>query len=100
MNDSERFKLLFGPYAAPPFKYGQVLECAVYGSVIACGLSKGPIPWPVGKRHRRAHRRFLIVTGDLERAVQREAAIAVRHWWGVSQTTVSKWRHALGVSPT
>lgn len=100
MTDSERFKLFFGPYAAPPFEYGKVLECAIRGSVIACGLSSGRIPWPIGKRHRGARGRFLIVTEDLERAIRRESAIAIGYWWGVSQFSVSEWRKELGVGLT
>jgi hypothetical protein len=100
MTDSERFKLLFGPYAAPLFEYGQPMDCAVRGSVIACGLSSGRIPWPIGKRHRGHRGRFLIVTGDLEKAIRRESGIAIRYWWGVSEFTVSKWRRGLAVGRT
>lgn len=97
MTDSERFKLLFGPYTAPLFEYGQPVDCAIRGSVIACGLSSGRIPWPIGKRHAGHRARFLIVTGDLEKAIRREAGIAICYWWGVSEYSVVKWRHELGV---
>jgi nucleotide-binding universal stress UspA family protein len=95
MTDAERYKLHFGPYQAPLFEYGEAMDCAIYGGVIACGLSKGRIPWPIGKRPR-SQGRFLIVTGDLERAIQQEANIAVSHWWGVSEGLVCKWRRHLG----
>ncbi len=97
MTDSDRFKLLFGPYAAPRFEYGQAMDCAIRGSVIACGLSSGRIPWPVGKRHRGARARFFIVTGDLERAIRAESNLAICYWWGVSELTVTTWRRELGV---
>jgi hypothetical protein len=43
----------------------------------------------------------LVLYKDLARAVKREAACAVKHWWGVGASTVNKWRRALGVtSPT
>lgn len=97
MTDRDRFRLLFGPYQAPRFEYGDTLWCEVRGELIACGLSAGRIPWPVGKRHPRASARSLVVTGGLAEATRREAAIAVSHWWGVSQACVGKWRKALGV---
>jgi hypothetical protein len=100
MSDSERFKLLFGPYTVPLFEYGEPLDCAIRGSVIACGLSSGRIPWPIGKRYRGARARFIIVTGDLELALQREAGIAISYWWGVSEALVCEWRKKLGFAGT
>jgi hypothetical protein len=41
----------------------------------------------------------IVVCGDLVRAIKRESAIAVAHWWGVSISTVWRWRIALGVKP-
>src|SRR5262245_2121575 len=73
------------------------MDCAIRGSVIACGLSSGRIPWPIGKRYAGARARFLIVTGDLERAILRESGIAIRYWWGVSEFLIAKWRRELGV---
>src|SRR5262249_52013493 len=43
--------------------------------------------------------RTLILYGDLEKAVRRESAVAVAHWWGVSVQTVWAWRKALDVPP-
>ena len=40
---------------------------------------------------------MLILCGDLVDAVKRESEAAVMHWWGVSDSTVRKWRRALGV---
>jgi hypothetical protein len=50
----------------------------------------------VGKRGRA---RSLVVYRDLARAVRRESAQAVAHWWGVTPQTVTKWRKALDVGP-
>jgi hypothetical protein len=97
MRDSERVKLLFGPYKTPLFEYGQVMDCAIRGSAIVCGQTTGRIPWPLGKRRGQAGGIFVIVTGDLERAILRESAVALMYWWGVSEYTVSKWRRELGV---
>jgi hypothetical protein len=40
----------------------------------------------------------IIVDEELARAVRRESALAVMHWWGVSNVTVIRWRKALGVN--
>jgi hypothetical protein len=96
MRDSERFKLLFGPYRTPRFGYGKVAFCEVRGQVTICGLSDAPIPWPVGKRGRA---KALVVYKGLANAVRRESNLAVCHWWGVSPQTVSLWRKALEVGP-
>src|SRR4051794_27994816 len=93
MTDAERFRLLQS-YRTPRFRLGQVVMCEVRGEVIVCGLADARIPWPVGKRGRA---KALIVYRDLARAVRRESAIAVCHWWGVTAQTVTKWRKALGV---
>ena len=96
MTDADRFRLLFGPYRTPRFHYGRVVFCEVRGEVTVCGLSDGPIPWPLGKRGRA---KSLVVYGDLAEAVRRESNLAVAHWWGISPQTVSLWRKALGVGP-
>jgi hypothetical protein len=40
------------------------------------------------------------VYAGLTRALRREAAQAVAHWWGVGKDRVLKWRKALGVGAT
>src|SRR4051812_23905409 len=94
MNDADRFRLLNGPYAAPRCRPGKRLTCEVRGAVTVCGLSDGPIPWPVGKRGRA---KALVVFAGLARAVRTESNLAVCHWWGVTAQTVSKWRRLLDV---
>jgi hypothetical protein len=37
------------------------------------------------------------VYAGLAEAARRESNAAVRHWWGVTPQTVSKWRKRLGV---
>jgi hypothetical protein len=90
----DRTRLLHGPYRQNRYRLGGVLFCEVRGEVVACGVSAGRIPWPVGKRGRA---KSLVVCGGLVRAVRREAAVAVCHWWGITPQTVTKWRRALGV---
>ena len=94
MTDAERFRLLFGPYRTPRFRYGRPAFCEVRGEVVLVGLSDAPIPWPVGKRGRH---KALVVYGGLAEAVRRESAQAVARWWGITPQTVWKWRKALGV---
>jgi hypothetical protein len=48
VEDADRFKLLYGPYKAPPFRPGQRVRCEVWGEVRIAGLSEGRIPWSVG----------------------------------------------------
>jgi hypothetical protein len=57
-------------------------------------ISKLRIAWPIGRMQRATS---FVLYGDLARAVRREAACAIMHWWGVSAVTVRKWRRALGV---
>jgi hypothetical protein len=77
MNDADRFKLLFGPYRTPRFRYGKVVFCEVRGEVTICGLSDAPIPWPIGKCGRA---KSLVVYGHHADAVRRESNVAVAHW--------------------
>jgi hypothetical protein len=94
MLDSQRFKLRFGPYRTPRFKYGAKVMDEIRGQVVIVGVHDGPIPWPIGKRGRS---RALILYGELAKAVRQEANIAIQHWWNVRHSTVQKWRRALGV---
>jgi hypothetical protein len=101
MTDADRFKLLFGPCHTPLFRYGDVVFCERRGDLILCGLTNGPIPWPIGKkREKRLSARSIVLYGDLVKAVRRESAQAVAHWWGVSKITVTLWRRALDVGPS
>jgi hypothetical protein len=90
----DRRKLRFGPYDPPATRRGARLFCEIRGTVVVGGYSDGPIPWPRMK-HGGGH--CLILCGSLVRAVKREALIAVAHHWGVSGSTVGKWRKALSV---
>jgi hypothetical protein len=97
MNDADRFKLLFGPYHAPRCRVGQRVRCQVRGEVRIVGLSDSPIPWPVCKSGKWL---VPVVCRGLAKAVRRESALAVAHWWGVHRQTVWAWRKALGVGAT
>jgi hypothetical protein len=80
MNDTDRYKVLLGHYKAPRFRVGQVVRCEVRGEVRVVGVSEGLVSWPVGIK---ASNRALVVYKGLAKAVRRESAQAVAHWWGV-----------------
>jgi hypothetical protein len=95
MIDSERFKLLYGPYLAPKCALGDKLSCEYRGREVAVkGMTDAPIQWPCTRRNRNASP---ILCGELVRAVRTESEQAVAHHWGVRYPTVWKWRRALGV---
>jgi hypothetical protein len=100
VTDTDRFKMLFGPYTTPVFKYGDDAFCERHGDVILCGLTPARIPWPIGKRKQKGSRaRSIVLCGALVEAVRRESAQAVAYWFGVTAQTVTRWRKALGVGP-
>src|SRR5262249_55624629 len=88
------FKLHFGPYRMPRCRVGGRPTCAARGAVVVRAISDGRIPWPLTKAGKHL---VLVVCGGLARAVRRESALAVRHWWGASLWAVWRWRKALGV---
>jgi hypothetical protein len=96
MKDTERYRLLYGPYRAPPFRFGDVVFCERRGEVKIVGLSSGRIPWPMGERNGQ---RSLILFGALADAVRLESAVAVAYWWGASPWLTWQWRNTLRVGP-
>jgi DNA-binding transcriptional regulator YiaG len=86
--------LRFGPYRPPRTRRGDKLFCEIRGTVTVGGYTDAPIPWP---RVKKGGRPCLILCGDLVRAVKQEALIAIAYHWGINETTVWKWRTALGV---
>ena len=96
MIDSERFKLLYGPYVPPKCQVGDKLRCEHRDrEVTVSAISDTPIRWPCawGRGPRSP-----ILCGELIRAVRLESAIAVAHHWGVNRATVSLWRRELKVA--
>jgi hypothetical protein len=66
MHDKERFKLHFGPYRTPRFRYGAVVWDEWRGEVEIVGISAGRIPWPIGAIQAR---RSLVVYRGLAKAI-------------------------------
>lgn len=96
MTPDHRHKLHFGPYAAPRFRFGATVDDETRGSVIVCGLSDAPIPWPLGRLQGRSSRGPIIYR-DLAKAIRRESSSAICFWWSVTPQTVTRWRKLLGV---
>ena len=96
MLQADRYKLHFGPYRTPSFKYGQKVQCALRGELTIVRVSAGRIPWPIGKGGRLGQRSLVLYRG-LARAVQKESLLAVCHWWGAGTSAVWRWRKVLGV---
>ncbi len=95
MIDSERLKLLYGPYLPPKCRIGDKLPCEHRGREVKVRrITDAPIQWPATRGGPLASP---ILCGDLIRAVRVESEIAVAHHWGVNENTVSLWRRALGV---
>lgn len=95
MIDSERFKLLYGPYAPPNCRVGDKLLCEYRDREVTIGgITDGRVPWPCA---RGPAPQGPILCGSLILAVRSESENAVAYHWGVSTTTVKKWRRALEV---
>ena len=89
-----RHRLHFGAYKTPRFRLGQRVEDLRRGTVRIVGLSDGRIQWPIGYGPGG---RSLVLYRGLARAVRRESAASVQHWFGVGPAAVNKWRRALDV---
>ena len=65
--------------------------------VIVTSWSDGRISWPqcpqVGERGGYG----LLVDEELARAIRLESSLAIQHWWGVTESTVWRWRQVFGV---
>lgn len=93
--DSRR---LLGTYRTPRFRFRSWVQCRLRGEVQIVGISDGRIPWPVTEVANG--NRVLILYKDLARAVQRETAEAIKHWWGATAHSVKLWRKVLRVEST
>jgi len=83
--------MLHGPHRAPSLRVGDV---------VVTSWTDARIPWPRCKRLQGKGRPALLVDEELARAIRSESAAALRHWWGVGERAVWKWRRALGVGRT
>jgi hypothetical protein len=96
---SIRYNLVGGSYTAPPSRIGDFLQDERYGLVEVTGYTGGRIPWPtVGKRYTRGQR-AIILCSPLTEALKLESVTAIRYWWGVSKTTVARWKRTVKAPP-
>ena len=43
---------LLSKYRTPRFRIGRAVFCEVRGQIVITGITKAPIPWPIGKGGR------------------------------------------------
>jgi hypothetical protein len=96
----ERARLLYGPYQAPALKKGDRAFCLYRDcEVVITSWTDARMSWPRGRGSHNG--RFggpgLLVNEELARAIRLESGVALRHWWGVGESLVWKWRQALAV---
>jgi hypothetical protein len=66
--------------------------------VIITSWSDGRIAWPRCRRpDTRGGGSGLLVDEELARAIRLESSLATQHWWGVTESTVWRWRQYFGV---
>jgi hypothetical protein len=99
MTDSDRTRLLHGPYTPPRLKLGKRTSCLLRDcDVLVTGWSDAPLPWPLCRPVVfHGGKSALLVDQELLRAIRCESAVALKHWWGVSRKGVTKWRKRFGV---
>jgi len=56
-----------------------------------------PISWPLTNRPTGIGKPFLVVCRSLQNALRRESKAAIAYAWGVSMSTVVRWKRALGI---
>jgi hypothetical protein len=94
----ENAKLLFGPYEPPPLGKGGRTHCLYRDAlVVVTNWSNGRISWPRCRALGHRGGSGLLVEEELARAITHESAAALMYWFGVANSTVTHWRHALGV---
>ena len=64
MHESDRVKLIAGPYRTPRCKVGRFLRCAMRGKVAVAGIHEVPIQWPYTLRETGGGRPMLILCGE------------------------------------
>jgi hypothetical protein len=92
-------RLLYGPYERPIFAVGQKANCLVRGRVLIVGESTSGLPWPLCKPAKLTGggKAGPIVTSELRRALEHESMWAISSAWGISRSSVRRWRKALGI---
>jgi hypothetical protein len=96
---SNKPELLSGPYEPPALQRGDRAICFFRDAeVVITSWTNARIPWPRCRAIGRRGGSGLLVTEELVRAVRTESSVAIQHWFGVTVTTIWRWRKAFGVS--
>jgi hypothetical protein len=74
MDGADRYRLLHGPSATPPCRYGDDAWCERFGDCVLVGLHDAPIPWPVGKRKGKGQR-----SRPWEGEVRKDVSLLIPH---------------------
>lgn len=91
--------LIGGPYRPPRVRVGDRVSCLYRdGDVVITSISDSRIPWPRCQRPGQSGGSGLLVDETLVRAIKTESAAAMRHWFGVAESTIWLWRRAFGVT--
>jgi hypothetical protein len=101
MTDTDKVRLLFGPYTPPPLHSGYKTYCYLRGPVVITSWSDARFSWPRCRPiDARGGGSGLLLDDELARAVLHESALAVCYWWRVCDGAVCRWRRALAVTRT
>ena len=92
--------LVCGPYRAPRLAIGSRASCLYRDRmVLVVGYTDARLPWPLCRPVPPASGGAgLLVEEELARAIRCESVLALRHWWGVGNSSAERWRRAFGVS--
>jgi hypothetical protein len=102
MIDHDLVKLLHGPYRTPRLRVGDRAFCLLRDcEIVITSITDARIPWPRCRAvEGTGGGSGLWLGGDLAKAVKRESAAAVMHWWRLSKTAVWHMRKGMDVTRT
>lgn len=90
--------LLIGQYVPPSVQVGERVTCLYRDALcVVTSISSAPICWPRVRALESKGGSGLWVCDELVRAIRTESAAAIKHWFGVSDGAVWRWRKAFGV---
>jgi hypothetical protein len=98
VTDSDRHRLLHGPYTPPPLQCGDRTFCLYRDAeAVVTGWTNARIRWPKCRALSCRGGSGLLVTEELQRAVLSESAEALTYWFGVGSHAVWSWRKAFDI---
>ena len=91
--------LIAGPYTPPSLKKGEHTTCLFRDcDVVITSWTDARIPWPRCRALHLSGGSGVLVTEELVRALRTEAAVAITHWFGLSNKSQIGIRKALGIT--